>query len=97
VLAPFVGTFGGIVLGVAVPVQGMTSGSEVLIPYTAASGMALGTATGAMLTPILMAEGLWDTLTFGAFADRPFSWFNTNVQFKAEVDVSKMEAGAGAE
>jgi hypothetical protein len=92
IFAPLIGTLGGTVLGIVFPIKAMGTGSRVLIPYTAAGGMVVGTATGALVAPVLITEGVWDTLTFGAFSDRAFSWFKTNVQFEAHVEQGKISA-----
>jgi hypothetical protein len=92
ILAPLVGAVGGTALGIIFPIKAMSTSGRGLIPYTAPGGMAIGTATGALVAPMLITEGLWDTLTFGAFSDRPFSWFKTNVSFQADVKQGSIEA-----
>jgi len=78
-LAPMAGTFIGGVVGVMLPLKGMQPACAPLVPYTAVGGAAAGTVAGAMLAPVVMIEGLFDTLTGGAFAHRPFAWFNVKI------------------
>lgn len=76
---PFVGMFLGGMIGTIVPLKGMKPGCKVLVPYMAIGGVAVGAVAGALLTPVVMIEGLFDTFTGGAFANRPFAWFNVRV------------------
>jgi len=78
-LAPMVGAFIGGVVGVMLPLKGMQPACAMLVPYTAVGGAAAGTVAGAMLAPIVIAEGLCNTVTGGAFSHRPFAWFNVKI------------------
>ncbi|GEM_PF-1933542 len=84
-LAPMVGAFIGGVVGVMLPLKGMQPACAPLVPYTAVGGAAAGTVAGAMLTPVVIVEGLFDTLTGGAFAHRPFAWFNVKIPVSEHV------------
>lgn len=74
--APLFGAVMGGAVGTIAPITIMRSDwHALLIPYTAPAGLAAGTVFGAAVTPILAIEGVFNTLTFGAFADHPFDWF----------------------
>ena len=91
---PLVGMFVGGAVGTIVPVKGMKPGCKALVPYTAVAGVAVGAVAGALLTPVVMAEGLFDTFTGGAFANRPFAWFNVRVLTGTDDRKDKAEAPA---
>ncbi|MCX7002567.1 MAG: hypothetical protein NTV22_04760 [bacterium] len=84
-LAPMVGAFIGGVVGVMLPLKGMQPACAMLVPYTAVGGAAAGTVAGAMLAPIVMVEGLCNTVTGGAFSHRPFAWFNVKIPVSEHV------------
>jgi len=76
--APVIGTLVGLGVGAAVPSFFMKKGSEILLPATIPCGAAAGAACGLAITPVCAVEGIFDTLTGGAFADGYFSWINTD-------------------
>jgi hypothetical protein len=85
-LVPLAGILVGGLIGVLVPLKGMESHCVPLVPYTAVAGGAIGATTGAMLSPIIAVEGVFDLMTAGAFAKRPFSWFNVKVPMDMNMD-----------
>lgn len=93
-LMPIMGIFVGGTIGAIVPIKGMHPYCKVLVPYTAVGGGAVGATAGAMLTPIILVEGVFDTFTGGAFAERPFAWFNVKVPLDGEFDMSAIENAA---
>jgi len=93
-LMPVMGIFVGGTIGAIVPLKGMHPYCKVLVPYTAVGGGAVGATAGAMLAPVIVAEGVFDTLTGGAFAERPFAWFNVKVPLDGEFDMSAIENAA---
>lgn len=93
-LMPVMGIVVGGTIGAIVPMKGMHPYCKVLVPYTAVGGGAVGATAGAMLAPVIVAEGLFDTLTGGAFAERPFAWFNVKVPLDGEFDMSAIENAA---
>jgi hypothetical protein len=74
-LAPFGGMLIGGFIGAMIPIETMEKNQYLVVPYSTLAGAATGTTMGAMISPIIILEGLFDTLTGGVFADRPFSWF----------------------
>ncbi|NLF37930.1 hypothetical protein GX586_00700 [bacterium] len=76
----------GTYFGAAIPFQAMKPGSQALLPYTIPAGMAFGATAGALFSPVIILEGVVDTLTCGAFADRPFDWFIQRQQQPVETD-----------
>ncbi|MCX7847808.1 MAG: hypothetical protein N2595_07255 [bacterium] len=93
-LMPVVGIFVGGTIGTLVPMKGMHPYCKVLAPYMAVGGGAVGATAGAILAPIIVVEGLFDTLTGGAFAERPFAWFNVKVPLNGDFDMSVLENAA---
>jgi|GEM_PF-5849569 len=93
-LMPVMGIFVGGTIGAIVPLKGMHPYCKVLVPYTAVGGAAVGATAGAVLAPVIVAEGLFDTLTGGAFAERPFAWFNVKVPLDGDFDMSAIENAA---
>lgn len=76
--APVVGALVGFGVGAVVPSFFMKKGSEILLPATITCGAAAGAACGLAITPVCAVEGVFDTLTGGAFANGYFSWINTD-------------------
>lgn len=95
-LAPLGGGVIGGIIGALLPLKGMNEYCAPLVPYTAVGGAAAGTAAGAMLSPIVIVEGLFDTLTGGAFASRPFAWFNVKIPVAAQMQQTFGDAPGGA-
>jgi hypothetical protein len=85
-VAPLAGMVAGGVIGFLLPLKGMSEGCAPLVPYTTVGGAAVGTVAGAMLAPIVIVEGLFDTFTGGAFSDRLYSWFNIRVPIAEQLD-----------
>jgi len=75
VLAPLGGLLLGGVIGAVVPLETMEKNKFLVLPYSTVAGAATGTTLGALVSPIIILEGVVDTITCGVFADRPFSWF----------------------
>jgi hypothetical protein len=94
-LAPIGGGVIGGIIGALLPLKGMNEYCAPLVPYTAVGGAAAGTAAGAMLSPIVVVEGLFDTLTGGAFASRPFAWFNVKIPVAAQMQQTFGDAPGG--
>ncbi len=76
--APVLGALVGFGVGAVVPSFFMKKGSEILLPATIPCGTAAGAACGLAITPVCAVEGIFDTLTGGAFANGYFSWINTD-------------------
>lgn len=93
-LMPLMGIFVGGTIGAIVPLKGMHPYCKVLVPYMAVGGSAVGATAGAILTPVILAEGVVDTVTGGAFAERPFAWFNVKVPLDGGIDMAAIEAAA---
>jgi hypothetical protein len=65
----------GGIIGAMVPIETMQKNTYIVVPYSTVAGAATGTTIGALVSPIILLEGVIDTITGGLFADRPFSWF----------------------
>jgi hypothetical protein len=74
-LAPLGGMLIGGFIGAMIPIETMEKNQYLVVPYSTLAGAATGTTMGAMVSPIIVLEGVFDTLTGGLFASRPFSWF----------------------
>lgn len=74
-LAPLGGMLIGAFIGAMIPIENMEKNRYLVVPYSTLAGAATGTTMGAMVSPIVIIEGIFDTLTGGAFASRPFAWF----------------------
>lgn len=93
-LMPVIGIFAGGTIGAVIPMKGMHPYCKVLVPYMAIGGAAVGATAGAILAPVVVMEGVFDTLTGGAFASRPFAWFNVKVPLDGGLDLSTIENAA---
>jgi hypothetical protein len=87
-LAPLGGLLFGGIIGAAIPLGAMEKNKFLVLPYSTVAGAATGTAVGALASPVIILEGVVDTLTCGLFADRPFSWFKFSGSI-VEVDETK--------
>ncbi len=87
VIAPVWGLIVGSTYGATMPMSMMREGGAIFAPYTAVSGALLGSATAATASPIIIMEGLFNTLTFGAFANEPLDWFTGFIQSETGTEV----------
>jgi len=89
VFTPVLGTMAGFGMGIVIPHKFMKKGSEFLFPITIPCGMAAGATFGLAFTPICAIEGVFDTVTFGAFSDGYFSW--VDMEELKDVSASSVE------
>ena len=89
---PLAGAAGGGVIGGVIPFKGMQSDwCALLLPYTIPAGIGGGAVIGALLAPVVAIEGVFDTLTFGAFADKPFDWFGSPHAAEEIKDIEELD------
>ncbi len=74
-LTPLGGLLAGGTIGALIPIQAFESPRYYAAPYTALAGAVTGATLGAMIAPVVIIEGVFDTLTGGYFSKHPYAWF----------------------
>jgi len=93
---PMIGMLAGGIIGAEVPLEYMEPGCAALAPYGAVAGATVGTVAFALLSPVVIIEGLFDTFTGGLCAARPFAWFNVKVPMDSGDLLGEPEMNGGA-
>ena len=95
-ILPMIGMLAGGIIGAEVPLEYMEPGCAVLAPYGALAGATVGAVAFALLSPVVIIEGMFDTFTGGLFATRPFAWFNVKMPMDSGDLLGEPETNGGA-